>query len=189
MKTKTIGTLLIAGLVVLSAMVVFATPVMAVTNEELDNYDPNYEEPTDTGEDMDDPAWNGTITNADTGGVMPGLKVEIFKEKWWNPNDYWKVGEDTTDSSGEYLIVHHKWMILKGHYAMRISSGSTSEIYERDIGTLVSGDWIWGDPVRCMWNCPWSQTTDIPEFATIAIPAVAVLGLFLFFNKRKHKKE
>ncbi|NQE45950.1 hypothetical protein C5S31_08010 [ANME-1 cluster archaeon GoMg2] len=29
----------------------------------------------------------------------------------------------------------------------------------------------------------------IPEFATIAIPAVAVLGLFLFFNKRKHKKE
>jgi hypothetical protein len=29
----------------------------------------------------------------------------------------------------------------------------------------------------------------VPEFATIAIPAIAVLGLFLFFNKRKHKKE
>lgn len=31
--------------------------------------------------------------------------------------------------------------------------------------------------------------TEVPEFATIAIPAIAVLGLFLFFNKRKHKKE
>ena len=29
----------------------------------------------------------------------------------------------------------------------------------------------------------------IPEFATIAIPAVAVLGLFLFFNRRKQKRE
>ena len=29
----------------------------------------------------------------------------------------------------------------------------------------------------------------VPEFATIAIPAIAVLGLFLFFNKRKHKKD
>jgi|LGVE01.1.fsa_nt_gb hypothetical protein len=28
----------------------------------------------------------------------------------------------------------------------------------------------------------------IPEFATIAIPAIAVLGLFLFFNKRKPRK-
>ena len=33
------------------------------------------------------------------------------------------------------------------------------------------------------------EYSPIPEFATIAIPAVAVLGLFLFFNKRKHKKD
>jgi len=29
----------------------------------------------------------------------------------------------------------------------------------------------------------------IPEFATIAIPAVALLGLFLFFNRRKGREE
>ena len=29
----------------------------------------------------------------------------------------------------------------------------------------------------------------IPEFATIAVPALSILGLFLYFNKRKHKKE
>ena len=188
MKTKTVGTLLIAGLIVLSAMVAFTSPVLAVTNDELDDYDPTYEDPTNTGEDMDDPAWYGTITNADTGDVMSGLKVELFKEKWLLPG-YWKVGEDTTDSSGEYLIVRHKLMILKGHYAMRISDGSTREIYERDIGTFVSGDWIWGDPVKCMWNCPWSQTTDIPEFATIALPVASILGLLFFFNHRKRRKE
>jgi hypothetical protein len=31
--------------------------------------------------------------------------------------------------------------------------------------------------------------TTIPEFATIAIPAVAILGLFLFFNHRKRREE
>ena len=31
--------------------------------------------------------------------------------------------------------------------------------------------------------------TPIPEFSTIAIPAVAMLGLLLFFNRRKHRKE
>ncbi len=34
-----------------------------------------------------------------------------------------------------------------------------------------------------------ASSEPIPEFATIAIPAIAVLGLFLFSNKRKHKKE
>ena len=188
MKIKTITVLLIVGLVVLAAMMAFTTPALAVTNEELDNYDPTYEEPTDTGEDMGDPAWNGTITNADTGEAMPGLKVEIFKKKWLM-SGWWKVGENTTDSLGEYLIVHKKPMILKGHYAMRISSGSTHEIYERDIGNRWSGDWFWGNPVRCMWNCPWNQTSEIPEFATIAIPVVAVLGLFLFYSHRKRKEE
>ena len=45
----------------------------------------------------------------------------------------------------------------------------------------VSGDYV--DYVGC------TGFHTVPEFATIAIPAIAVLGLFLFFNKRKHKKE
>jgi len=32
-------------------------------------------------------------------------------------------------------------------------------------------------------------TTPIPEFSTIAIPAVAMLGLLFLFNRRKHMKE
>jgi len=34
-----------------------------------------------------------------------------------------------------------------------------------------------------------TNVNPIPEFATIAIPAVAILGLFLFFNHRKRKEE
>ncbi|MCK4542895.1 MAG: PEF-CTERM sorting domain-containing protein [Spirochaetales bacterium] len=33
------------------------------------------------------------------------------------------------------------------------------------------------------------QLTNVPEFATIAIPVAAILGLVLFFNHRKRKKE
>ena len=32
-------------------------------------------------------------------------------------------------------------------------------------------------------------SVDIPEFATIAMPVGAILGLLFFFNHRKHKKE
>jgi len=31
--------------------------------------------------------------------------------------------------------------------------------------------------------------TTIPEFVTIALPALSILGLFLFYNHRKRKEE
>ena len=34
-----------------------------------------------------------------------------------------------------------------------------------------------------------TPTDEIPEFSTIAIPVVAILGLFLFFNYRKRRKK
>jgi len=34
-----------------------------------------------------------------------------------------------------------------------------------------------------------ATSAPVPEFATIAIPAVAILGLFLFYNHRKRKEE
>jgi hypothetical protein len=115
---------------------------------------------------------------------------------------------------------------------MRISDGSTHEIYGRDIGGSESGDWVYGVPIEEMWNCPWSQTTDsqttddrtiltkvvtwvaafftggtdetsatdemlsissssspgeIPEFTTLAIPVVALLGLFMLYHRKQKK--
>ena len=260
---KRIQFVMLVATLLFSMAVVLTSPVLAVTNDELDNYDPSYEDPVDTGEDMDGPAWYGTII-ADTGEVKSGCKVELFKEKW-SPQGWWKIGEHTTDSSGAYQIVLHKSMILKGHYVMRISDGSTYEIYGRDIGDSQSGDWGYGVPIEEMWNCPWSQTTDgrtmltkfvnrivaffiggqisetsatgetppldskttdshtmltkavnriavlftsetsrisvtdeisftrspgpdeIPEFTTLAIPVVALLGLFVFYRRKQNK--
>jgi hypothetical protein len=45
-------------------------------------------------------------------------------------------------------------------------------------------DFVNEAPVECK-----AFTTEVPEFATIALPVVSVLGLLLFFNRRKHKKE
>ncbi|MEA1865742.1 MAG: PEF-CTERM sorting domain-containing protein [Euryarchaeota archaeon] len=156
MMKRTRSIILVATLL-FSMVVVLTSPVLAVTNDDLDNYDSSYEDPVDTGEDMGSPAWYGTIT-VDTGDVRSGCKVELFKETW-SPHGWWKIGENTTDSSGAYLIVLHKSMILKGHYVMRISDVSTREIYGRDIGDSQSGDWGYGVPIEEMWNCPWSQTT------------------------------
>jgi len=156
MIKRTRSIILVATL--LFSMVVLTSSVLAVTNDELDNYEPSYEDPVDAVEDMSSPAWYGTIT-ADAGEVRSGCKVEIFKEKW-SPHGWWKIGENTADSSGAYLIVLHKLVILKGHYAMRISDGSTCEIYERGIGDPRSGDWGYGVPIEGVWNCLWSRTTD-----------------------------
>ena len=45
------------------------------------------------------------------------------------------------------------------------------------------------DPAASADSASCTRKVMVPEFATIAIPAIAVLGLFLFFNKRKHKKD
>jgi len=57
--------------------------------------------------------------------------------------------------------------------------------YTLRIDDLVSG----GTGVSYDTGVACVGVSSIPEFTTIAIPAIAVLGLFLFFNKRKHKKD
>ena len=189
MNTKTIGTLLIAGLVVLSAMVVFTSSVAAYTDEEFENA-PEISEQEEwhecygenLPEDPIDPIWYGQVTNAGTGDPMPGLTVKLYKKAWFGVWYLRFLGSDTTDANGDYSIINH-FVWPQGEYYLRISDGTTTEEYPRYL--------YWSDynTEGCPWTCLWNQTTDIPEFATIAIPSVAVLGLFLFFNKRKHKKE
>jgi len=193
MKTKTIGTLLIAGLVVLSAMVVFTSSVAAYTDEEFENAPTITElEPADPypappeGETRDDPKWYGTITNANTGDPMSGLSVKLYKDTYLGLRF---LGSDTTDANGDYSIIN-LFVWPEGQYYLRISDGTTTETYPRYLyWRLGNNDYTWIGHPECIWTYLWNQTTDIPEFATIAIPAIAVLGLFLFFNKRKHKKD
>ena len=58
------------------------------------------------------------------------------------------------------------------------TEGNDYTLYYEDV---LSGDW---DEASATVH-----TTAIPEFATIAIPVAAILGLVLFFNHRKRRKE
>jgi len=179
LKTKTIGTLLIAGLVVLSAMVVFATPVVAV-----DIWDGE-----DECDDDDPIRFNGTITMAD--GPWANKHVCIAKWRWglhhgwgWYTPwlGHWKV---QTDGDGYYQTLYAPWL-PGGHFGLFVRETTSDPwelLEERD---LVLDDY--DEDYRLHWTYQgWDY--DIPEFASIAIPAIAVLGLFLFFNKRKQRKD
>ena len=170
MKIKTIGVLLVAGLVVLAAMVVFAGTAAAQEGDE-------------------DPfKIYGTITDAD-GNPYVGHKVIIKKQhnKWgrevWRPLKGLGYKPITNDTG--YYSTGWCFPVLQGY-------GNPIDNYRMYIdGNLVAERHIGFDDWDKKWIVFWSHRWDyqIPEFATIAIPAVVVLGLFLFYNHRKRKEE
>lgn len=197
MKTKTVGTLLIAGLVVLSAMVVFATPAMAAewTEDDLNNAIEMTEDeladvyeapPSEMCPDVD-PIWYGHITN--NGDPLPGVTVILYKYAYI-PTLGWTwviLGYDTTSETGFYNI-WNPFVCPPGSYLMRISDGSSIEYHYKDLTWDDYTPW-WNPYVYAFWSCEWNQISDIPEFATIALPAASILGLLFFFNHRKRRKE
>ena len=165
MKIKTIEVLLIAGLVVLSAMVVFAGTAAAQ-------------------EDDEDPfRIYGTITDAD-GNPYVGHEViikkqhDIFDEEAWLPLN----GTSITNDTGYYDT---GWCYYRPY-------GNPVDNYRMYIdGDLVAEQYIGSDDWDVKWRRFWSYRWDyqIPEFATIAIPVAAILGLLFFYSHRKRKEE
>ena len=173
MKTKTVGTLLIAGLVVLSAMVVFAGTAAA------EGFPPENPE--------DDPnKIYGTITDGNGNPIGAGHTVEIRKDH----NGQWHLigGTLTTDANGYYDTGYVK-MMLSGY-------GCPSDNYRMYLdGNLVAsttvenGDWEYDGYIGWWLLFSYQWDVQIPEFATIALPAASILGLLFFFNHRKRRKE
>ena len=166
MKIKTIAVLLVAGLVVLAAMVVFAGTAAAQ-------------------EEGDDPIkFYGTITDGD-GNPYVGHTVEIKKKSVW-PFNWWSVGTDVTDSNGSYEIGYTCVAFKKDTYKMFIDGEEVDEryienwTYDGYSGTTYY--WI------ARWSYRWDYQYQIPEFKSIAIPAAAILGLLFIFNHRKRRK-
>jgi len=136
---------------------------------------------TAVGCDCDLIKFNGTITDAD-GNTYAGHTVEIKKKAlgWWR-----SIGTNVTDGSGIYKIGGningYRWVWYENDtYKMYIDG--------TEVGTRYIDDWTL-DGEGCCCTC-WSYEWDyqmIPEFATIAIPVVAILGLVAFY-RRKQKK-
>lgn len=173
---KNIGTLLIAGLVVLSVIVAFATPVMATDLFEANG--PEVE---------DDPVkFKGTIVLEDGPLVNTPVIIAKWLDDWAGPGWYYYPGgsEATTDSTGFYET---GWADFSpdGHFGMFVNQGGSFELLdEKDL----TEDMFTERPEReNYWVYRWDYM--IPEFATMAIPVVSILGLLFLFNHRKHKKE
>ncbi|MEA1908161.1 MAG: hypothetical protein U9N43_03930 [Euryarchaeota archaeon] len=125
----------------------------------------------------------GVITD-ENGDPIIGCKVVIEKKNtpWgdWQPLEGF---HDTTNDKGQY------WMVgWPNRY------GDPADDYRMYVGgypvvTKYIGDEDW-KTCDVQWATAWHHRWDyphIPEFATIAIPAIALLGLFASQRRKQEK--
>ena len=121
----------------------------------------------------------GTITDANN-NPLAGQIVEIQKD---NGGQWHSLGLQTTDALGNY-DTGYKYFILWGwglpndNYRMYLNGNLVAT------STIQLSDWVWDEPKwKLRFSYQWNS--QIPEFPTVALPIVAVLGLVFFFQKTK----
>ncbi|RJS71342.1 hypothetical protein CW714_05970 [Methanophagales archaeon] len=197
----------ITALALTTVMLVVMTGLAAADEEELQSCDVN-------GNPKDVFGPNDRIYVTDKSGVplaehAPTGKIWIVENLNWGPDknglnlsEYsYHMDAGTTypdvyvsgvgvNSSGKFNGTHATNGIVD-ICAVSDLSGKYPDSY--DIIYDADGDGYYNCTAA---NCPdkvdkltCQGITTVPEFATIAIPAVAILGLFLFYNYRKRKEE
>ena len=125
----------------------------------------------------------GQITDTSSNGVS-GLNVEIERYYKTYTEQWVSLGTNITNATGGYNIPSSGYKEVypgrAGTYRLKIG-GTVVETKE-----LTKDDWS-KEMLGCntRWVCVWNY--QIPEFTTIAIPIVAILGLVAFY-RRKQKK-
>ena len=205
MKRKTIGVLLIAELVVLSVITLLAIPA-AVAEDPVYSWAPGYgtsEAKSQYFEHLGDHPNNdvmdqtGVVTTLNDGGTLD-ITVKVWtKGGAWEYLNVWIDwdGDKTFEDDEKVVATPYQWY----------DSGYTTQTFP---SISIPSNAVTKTYLRAQLSCPDNQgpvatwdygdvedyeitllTPEIPEFATIAIPAVAVLGLFLFYSHRKRKEE
>ncbi len=175
---KIMGSVMLVAILLFSAMVMFATPAMAEGILKLD----------EPGIDGDPVNFTGTIIIGD--GPWANKDVMIAKRNYSSGKwDYYNPqSEATTDIDGNYET-GLAGFTPDGHFGMFVKEHSDNWklehlIDEKDL-TKANFTEIGDNTDRWSYDGGWDY--EIPEFATIAIPAVVLLGLFAL-SRRKQKK-
>ena len=140
----------------------------------------------------------GTITDAD-GDPAEGWKVKVdFRDHGYG----WVNLVDTTvDSSGNYESTCSGAVPCDGSTECPTDLGQCEYrdykrwIWNSDNELIVDGeiwrpecdDWATDGVCACVLRWDYVAQPYIPEFSTIAIPVVSILGLLFFFNYRKRR--
>ncbi|HUV81646.1 MAG TPA: PEF-CTERM sorting domain-containing protein [archaeon] len=159
-------------------ILLFATPATAGEPQEIT--------PPDTC--IDPIRFSGTIYNPD-GTPFANRCVTIAR---YNDGDFWYMdilSEAATDNNGFYQTDYAPWdsvfVTNEGHYGLYLRDNcgvgaGGSLIDERDL-TYV--DFTTDNSID--WDYEWN--IGIPEFTTMAMPVIAVIGLMFLFQRRKGK--
>ncbi|OEU49050.1 MAG: hypothetical protein BA871_03305 [Desulfuromonadales bacterium C00003096] len=119
--------------------------------------------------------FHGYITDADGTGISD-VNVEI--EKMWPVCDV-LIWSARTNATG-YYETEHIWVWPRGHYQMKVDG---NVVDEKDLAWC---DFEKGDGCYCCcWDEYYQWDYQIPEFTTMAIPAIALLGLVAFYRRKK----
>lgn len=135
--------------------------------------------PTD---DPEDPVrFQGTITGSNEGYPVVGAVVTIEKDMG---GTWIFVRDATTNDSGYYETTWIYWTEglwpswwLGDDFRMKIDG---KIVDERHI-------YLWDFKEEYHWHFSYTWDQQIPEFATIAIPAAMTLGLVFFMRRRKRE--
>jgi len=191
MKTKMIGTLAIAGLI---AMAVFVGPAAADGNAWIWAQKSMYGSPTDEFDTANNVYGRGFLGDESWLGSYGGRVYVV------NHSDTWTNGTLLDDVSGKYETVH--W-VEGGHFrTLAWPKDLTPGEYDLILDLNVTGhNGVWTkipypgrvgqnitDPIW-YFNVTSDEPEPIPEFSTMAIPVVSILGLLFLFNYRKRRRE
>ena len=86
---------------------------------------------------------------------------------------------DAYNSAGTLIGSAHGGDCYRSNSYLEVSGSNIAYVIVHDAGNFISYDDLEYD----------TEDVPIPEFSTIAIPVVSILGLLFFFNHHKRRKE
>ena len=173
------GSVMLVAILLLSAMVMFATPAMAEGLLKLDG------KPEIVGDPV---SFTGTIII----GNGPWAHKDVMIAKLNDTSGKWEYyhppSEAMTDSGGNYET-GFAGFTPDGHFGMFVKERSDNWRLEHliDEKDLTEDNFTEMGANTDRWSYDGGWDYEIPEFMTIAIPTVALLGLFAL-SRRKQKK-